>query len=146
MRPGPAPKNAAQRVRRNATGVPARGTLPAAGYAGPVPAWPLRECPQTDAERERWAELWRCPQAAAWAGLALEYGLAAMVQLEQRCQRPRTSAQHLGELRHMRAEFGLSLDGMAKLGLTIEHNTAGAADEQSAHPVRRLKAVDTDAS
>ena len=47
--------------------------LPAAGYAGEVPAWPLgpsilvETLGTGDRERELWATIWRTPQAEAWA-------------------------------------------------------------------------------
>jgi hypothetical protein len=116
---GPPPKPAGQRARRNAT-VPTTA-LPAGGYDGPIPRWPLptdvrlaaavkvaaaavrdaeRALADTDApeyhaaarrrlpklragliearerraaagkhERDIWRELWRTPQAHAWARL-----------------------------------------------------------------------------
>ena len=79
------PRDAAREVRlmgrggaRNRSGPPpqegsarsdARGysltALPAEGYRGPVPEFPLDDA--TDRELEVWAQLWRTPQAAAWA-------------------------------------------------------------------------------
>lgn len=63
-------------------------TLPAEGYAGPVPGWPLtgqivglRIGPQIAAEvmtqeRKLWAYLWTTPQAAWWAANSMEYTVA----------------------------------------------------------------------
>lgn len=57
---GPDPKSA----RSDKLGV-RFGKLPAAGYTGRVPAWPL-EPKATARERALWKALWRSPQAAAW--------------------------------------------------------------------------------
>jgi hypothetical protein len=143
MRPGPAPKHPSQRVRRGSANTARRG-LPAGGYTGPIPQWPLDENPVTEAEVKRWRELWRTPQAEAWAGCSFETGLAVMVQLEIRCQRPRASGQHFAELRHARSEFGLTLDSMAKLGLDIQDETPDEGTGTAR--VRRLRAIDPDVS
>jgi hypothetical protein len=61
--PGPVPKPADQRVRRNPT--IAMQQLPAEGYSGPVPDWPFED--HTRAELKRWRRLWSTPQAFMWA-------------------------------------------------------------------------------
>jgi hypothetical protein len=50
-------------VRRNARVGPT--VLPAEGYQGEIPAWPLPGR-QLKTEKELWQTLWRSPQAAAW--------------------------------------------------------------------------------
>lgn len=57
--------------RRNARPNGGVVDLPASGYAGPVPAFPLlplgsRDSERVEAELTLWRELWRTPQAAAW--------------------------------------------------------------------------------
>ncbi len=53
--------------------------LPAGGYRGEIPEWPLGE--QTDAEAEMWARYWRKPQAAAWARIQLVDEVALYVRV-----------------------------------------------------------------
>lgn len=62
-RSGPAPDpNALRRDRKSdAAGW---STLPAEGFTGAVPDWPLEGC--TEREFFLWAEFWRKPQAVLW--------------------------------------------------------------------------------
>lgn len=58
--------------RRNARPNGGVVDLPAGGYTGPVPSFPLvplgqRDDERVEAELALWAELWRTPQAAVWA-------------------------------------------------------------------------------
>jgi hypothetical protein len=144
MRPGPAPKHPSQRVRRGGTPHTARRSLPAAGYAGPIPQWPAYLNEPTERELSRYRELWACPLGAAWAGHAQEYAIATLVRLEQRCELPGVSGQHLAELRHLRGELGLTLAALAKLGLEIEDETPDEGTGTAR--VRRLRAIDPDVS
>jgi hypothetical protein len=45
-------------------------TLPAGGWDGAVPRWPLANMPEVEGlsrrERKHWREVWRTPQAVAW--------------------------------------------------------------------------------
>lgn len=64
--PGPAPKPADERARRNKTPVAMR--LPAAGREGEPPEWPIGFGHGVLADKI-WAELWSTPQAVAWERL-----------------------------------------------------------------------------
>lgn len=63
-------------------------TLPAAGYAGEVPGWPLApmlsdsELSGLLSERElaHWATIWRTPQAHAWVRLGWVHDVALYVR------------------------------------------------------------------
>lgn len=64
VNPGPAPDpNAIRRGRQSDQET--WTDLPAAGYTGPIPAWPLAD--GDEIELTIWAELWRTPQAVVWA-------------------------------------------------------------------------------
>ena len=65
---GNGPPPSANPRRRNAR--PDSTTLPASGYDGPIPEWPLA-VPMDISEEVAWRALWRSPQAAAWAQMAL---------------------------------------------------------------------------
>lgn len=58
-------------------------TLPSSGYDGPVPTWPLSdatdEC-RMDREIQVWEQIWRSPQAAAWARLGWTHDVALYVR------------------------------------------------------------------
>src|SRR6266576_162162 len=61
--PGPAPKDPAQRRRRNAT--PGFKILPHVGREGDPPEWPIAGEMDFD-ERRLWTRLWKLPQAVEW--------------------------------------------------------------------------------
>jgi hypothetical protein len=134
-RSGPAPDpNALRRDRKDdADWV----SLPAEGYAGPVPEFPLEriacfdiywedkqrvkefDAKATEARHDRevslWETLWAKPQASMWAKLGLEYEVAAYV----RAYIESTGADSNSGLKtaalRMAAEIGLSLPGMHSL-------------------------------
>ena len=131
-RSGPAPSPSA--LRRDRKDDADWVTLPAEGFAGEVPGFPLEAIPvydiywedkqrvkefdqkATEALHEReialWDDLWSKPQAFMWAKLGLKYEVAAYVRafLES------TSADSNSGLKtavlRMAAEIGLSLPGM----------------------------------
>ena len=55
-------------------------TLPADGYDGDLPSWPLHNNPST-AEEALWMDLWRTPQAAMWAESGFERVVARYVMV-----------------------------------------------------------------
>lgn len=140
MRPGPAPRPADTRRRRNP---PTTGHIPVPrdGYTGPVPDWPATLTEPTDREHARWVELWRTPQAAAWADTSQEYTLVTLIRLEQACDRGRIPGQLVAELRHLRGELGLTLEAMAKLGMELTDDEP-EQPRAPARGTRRLHAVD----
>ncbi|RFA14568.1 hypothetical protein B7R22_05395 [Subtercola boreus] len=124
-------------MRRDRTDDAAWVTLPAEGFDGAVPAFPLPAIPIYDIywedkrrikefdkdatddlharEIELWEDLWSKPQAAMWSKLSLKYEVAAYVRgyIES------TSAESNSGLKtaalRMAAEIGLSLPGMHSL-------------------------------
>ena len=52
--------------------------LPAAGYEGEIPEWPLAKV--SDAELAMWSRYWRKPQASAWARMCLVDEVAMYVR------------------------------------------------------------------
>ena len=106
--PGPAPKPADQRRRRNAA--PGTVVLPAEGRSGPAPEWPFAGKAPTV-----WFTLWRKPQAVAWERLHLEdvVGRYALVraQADKRVAHPAI----LAEARQLEDRLGLSPMAMLRL-------------------------------
>lgn len=150
MMPGPAPKPADQRRRRNA---PLANTvkLPAEGRTGDAPEWPLPW--QRVVEAKIWADLWATPQAAAWErmGTATVRVVARYVRLlslvegpaDDEDRAPRTSATLLlGEVRQLEDRLGLTPMAMLRLRWEIVADDLAEKREGSAPTRRRLKAVD----
>lgn len=134
-RSGPPPDpNALRRDRMDDAGWT---TLPAAGYQGDVPDFPLpknliydvyymdkeriRELDTDateaarDAEVTLWDELWAKPQAQQWADLGLKYEVAAYVRAYLESNASDAPAALKTAALRMSAEIGLSLPGMHSL-------------------------------
>ena len=110
-RSGPAPDpNALRRDRKDDA---AWVVLPAEGYDGPVPEFPLTGA--THAEVDLWSRLWRKPQAVMWAKLGLEFEVAAYVRAFLESVAVEASAGLKTAVLRMAAEIGLSLPGMHQL-------------------------------
>ena len=88
-------------------------TLPAEGFKGTVPVFPLQG--ELDVESELWAVLWRKPQAFMWAKLGLEYEVAAYVRAFIESVEPEAVSGLKTAVLRMAAEVGLSLPGMHSL-------------------------------
>lgn len=147
---GPAPKDPAQRRRRNKTST--RMQLPAEGRKGKPPKFPLPDVEFKDEEvAERfakleanlWRDLWRLPQAAAWDRLGYTHEVALYC-------RHMTSAE-FGDLdaakeARMRSDrLGLTPAAMRSLQWeVVEDELAGRrADREVKTPKARPMAVDS---
>lgn len=121
-RSGPAPDpNALRRERRDdADWV----TLPAEGFTGEVPRFPLSAA--LGAEADLWAILWRKPQAFMWAKLGLEFEVAAYVRAFLESTEAEASAGLKTAVLRMAAEIGLSLPGMHSLRWKFAEDELGA--------------------
>lgn len=122
--------------------------LPADGYAGDAPDWPLRPAAADGGlalrELDIWAEAWRSPQAVAWAGqqwrwtIIAEYcRLKAVVEMS-----PSASASLVSQLHRYRDQIGLTPAGLKENGWTIAPATDGEVREDTppaARPARRLR-------
>lgn len=111
--------------------------LPAEGFAGEAPSFPLPKIPvyeiyfedkqrvkaydsdateaKWEAELELWAELWRKPQAFMWDRLGLKFEVAAYVRAFIRSVSEDGNASDRTAALRMSAEIGLSLPGMHQL-------------------------------
>lgn len=139
--PGPPPKPADQRRRRNAT-VP-MVQLPQEGYRGPVPEWPLDEC--SPEELDRWMKVWRHPAAVVWLQQRLEFIVARYVRDCIRSEGYGSSAIIKAEVRQMEDRLGLSPMAMTKLRWEVAQDELQAVrDDEARQPARtrRLRAVD----
>lgn len=125
--PGPVPKPAAQRRRRNPT--PGARMLPAAGRPGPPPPWPLGGWTGDEPAphlAELWAALWASPQAAAWEPLGLERVVARYAALVVRAEDPEAPASLLAEVRQLEDRLGLNPLAAARLRWEVDEPEAPA--------------------
>lgn len=141
--PGPAPKSADQRRRRNA---PLANTtrLPSEGRAGETPAWPLNS-----SEPPTWPQLWSTPQAVAWERLGWTRVVARYAEVVRLCENSETvSVGMLGEARQLEDRLGLTPMAMLRLRWEITSDEVAEKREDKApapapaSPRRRLKVAD----
>ena len=135
--PGPAPSPNAR--RRNAR--PNYTQLPAGGYQGEIPKWPLPR--PTMSEKRAWDALWRTPQAAAWAQMELARPVARYVRALVIAEERGATAFMLSEVRQLEATLGLT--PMSMLRLRWEVVTDELAEQRTPAPKKtspRLRAVE----
>lgn len=123
--------------------------LPADGYDGPVPEFPLPDV--SDRELEVWESAWRTPQAAAWAMPSEAWrirSVAMWVRTSVRCEDPDASASILGQLHRFADQIGMTTAGLAEMGWAVSLDEVAAKrvepSEAREAPQRRLRAVSND--
>ena len=94
-------------------------TLPADGYDGDLPSWPLHNEPST-AEEALWMDLWRTPQACAWS---LEpwrwYSVAQYVRLAVRSEAEDAPVNLVPQVIRYADMIGLTPAGLVANGWAI---------------------------
>lgn len=157
----PADPNALRRDRKDDK---AWVTLPAEGFAGDVPDFPLPKIPvyyeyfedkkkvrefdetateaRWESEDELWRELWAKPQAAMWAALGLKFQVAAYVRAFLESTGPDSNAGLKTAALRMEAELGLSTVGMGQLRWKIAPDELSERREESGGEVARPSARD----
>ena len=125
--------------------------LPAEGFDGPVPEFPL---PQASArELEVWEAAWRSPQACAWSMPSEAWRVptvALWVRVKVRCEDAEAGAALYAQLHRFADQIGMTTAGLAEMGWRVAvDETAGKRSqkpEQSEQPKRprRLRAVGDD--
>lgn len=121
-RSGPPPDPASARSkRRGYTQTP----LPAEGYNGPIPDFPLPE--PSERELEVWSAAWRTPQGWGWsqpteAWRARTVGL--WVRLSVRCEAPDASASLLAQLHRLADQIGMTTAGLSEIGWRVAEREA----------------------
>jgi hypothetical protein len=118
--------------------------LPAEGYQGEYPEFPLYNASRM--ELERWAELWRFPQAAAWVNMYIQHIVARYVRdclLVENDNHTTVAIAHLhSEIRQIEDRLGLS--PLALRRLSWEISTDEVEERREAQPRRRLIALESD--
>lgn len=146
-RSGPAPQEGSARSDGRGFRLTA---LPAAGYDGEIPEWPI--IPEaSEVEAQYWERAWRTPQACIWARQEwawLTADVARWVRLSVRCDDPDASAALLGRMPSIEDKVGMTTAGLARMGAKIaadelgdkrtEKTVTGPAEK----PARRLRSAD----
>lgn len=94
--------------------------LPAEGYDGPVPEWPLSEA--SGRELEVWESLWRTPQACAWSMPSESWRtrtVALYCRTVVRCEDPAAGAALLAQLHRFADQIGMTTAGLAEMGWAV---------------------------
>ena len=123
--------------------------LPAEGYAGEVPDWPI-EPRMAPTERRYWERAWRTPQACIWARQEFAWlvpDVAGWERLTERCDEPDAPATLLARLPSSADAIGMTTAGLARLGAKIAPDEVGAkraerAPQEEPKQERRLRKAD----
>ena len=132
-RSGPAANENSERSDRRGFKLTA---LPAEGYDGDAPAWPL-EPAATATERSYWERAWRTPQACAWSMPSESWRIptvARWVRLSVRCDAPDAGAAHLGQLHRFADQIGMTTAGLAEMGWKVTVDELSERRDEPATP------------
>lgn len=117
--------------------------LPAAGYDGETPNWPLPI--QSAREAEVWADAWTTPQACAWSIQSWRWrSVALWVRWSVRMEDPEAPAALGNVVVRLADQIGMTPAGLKENGWAIAADEVAVKREESAPaaaPVRRLRAV-----
>lgn len=94
--------------------------LPAEGYDGAVPDFPLPS--PSGRELDVWEQAWRTPQACAWSLPSEAWRtrtVAMWVRLSVRCEDPEAGAALLGQLHRFADQIGMTTAGLAEMGWVV---------------------------
>lgn len=117
--------------------------LPAEGYRGAVPEFPLPD--PTDRELAVWAEAWRTPQACAWSMPSERWRTRTVgmwVRLSVRCEDAEAGAAHLAQLHRFADQIGMTTAGLAEMGWKVAVDAAAEKREENAATKPRQSARD----
>lgn len=120
--------------------------LPAEGYAGDVPDFPLPS--PSDRELAVWEAAWRTPQACAWSMPSEAWRVptvALWVRVKVRCEAEDAGAALYAQLHRFADQIGMTTAGLAEMGWRVAvDETAPKRQEREpakAPAKRRLRAV-----
>ena len=121
--------------------------LPAEGYTGEIPEWPLTPG-ATSTELAYWERAWRSPQACIWSRQEYRWlvpDVARWVRLTVRCDDLKAPASLLARLPSAEDKVGMTAAGLARFGAKIKVDEVGekrAARPEQEKRGRRLRAAD----
>lgn len=124
--------------------------LPAEGYTGPIPNFPLPSA--STRELDVWADAWRTPQACAWSMRSESWRLrsvAMWVRLSVRCEVPDAPASVLSQVHRFADQIGMTTAGLAEMGWKVAVDEVAKKASEKPAPKRkssrdRLKVVNGD--
>lgn len=119
--------------------------LSSAGFEGDIPEMPLTDC--TDRESAVWTELWRTPQAIAWASEPWRWRIVAMYVRWSVRSEGDVPAAFLGQVHRLGDQIGLTPAGLKENGWAIapiEAKPAAPAPKRKSSSRARLKVVGND--
>lgn len=100
--------------------------LPAEGYDGPVPEWPLPT--SSGRELDVWAEAWTSPQACAWALPSERWRIptvALWVRTKVRCEDVEAPASIMAQLHRFADQIGMTTAGLREMGWQVAVDKVG---------------------
>jgi hypothetical protein len=122
--------------------------LPAEGFRGEAPEFPLPGV--SEREAEVWASLWRTPQAAAWAAEPWRWRVVAMyTRWSVRMEDVEANAALVSQVIRLGDQIGLTPAGLKENGWKIapaedEQKATGTAGKARSSSRARLKVVGND--
>ena len=121
--------------------------LPAEGFAGAAPEFPLPG--MMEREAEVWESLWRTPQAAAWSVESWRWRVVAMyVRWSVRMEDVEANAALVSQVIRLGDQIGLTPAGLRENGWKIAdaepEKATGTAGKARASSRARLKVVGND--
>ena len=121
--------------------------LPAGGFQGDVPGFPLPD--ETMRETEVWADLWRTPQAAAWSVEPWRWRVVAMyVRWSVRMEDAEANAALVSQVIRLGDQIGMTPAGLKENGWQIASSepekATGTTGKPRASSRARLKVVGND--
>jgi hypothetical protein len=128
--------------------------LPAEGYKGRVPAFPLprlKDAALARRETAVWNRAWKTPQACAWSMPSERWRIPAVamyVRVTVRCEDPGTPAALFAQMHRLADQIGLTTAGLAEMGWKVAidelaDKRAEKSDDETEAPKRkrRLRSV-----
>lgn len=94
--------------------------LPAEGYRGTAPEFPLPDA--SARELEVWSQAWTTPQACAWSMPSESWRtetVAMWVRVRVRCEAVDAGAAMLGQLHRFADQIGMTTAGLAEMGWKV---------------------------
>lgn len=140
-RSGPRPSPLSKRSDRR--GIQGEVTyLPAQGWDGKPPPWPLPKKPSR--ETALWRKAWKFPQAAAWSKMPwLHLMIAQWVHWTVKSEQPDASPSTMTQVIRLADAIGLTPAGMREHGWVVREELDSEEAEPNAlapvTPMRRLR-------
>jgi hypothetical protein len=122
--------------------------LPSEGWVGDVPDFPLPMV--SERELELWVQVWRTPQACAWAVAPWRhYIVGQWVRWSVKAEDPEASAALVGAVIRFADQIGLTPAGLKENGWAVAVDEVAAkatarTEPDESEPSRRLRAVSGD--